>query len=116
MVFAQYLGRLGYIVLLEDVAREHGATFVEVILATGAGLAIDRFWARRRALAERGENHPERDIADADVEMFIVDAINRLTLLPTARPKSRIVPVELEASADEIYRRPRAVLVDKPQP
>src|SRR5918995_3831971 len=28
VVMAQYFGRLGYIVLLEDVAREQGATFV----------------------------------------------------------------------------------------
>jgi hypothetical protein len=32
VVMAQYLGRLGYIVLLEAMAREHGATFVEVVL------------------------------------------------------------------------------------
>ena len=34
VVMAQYFGRLGYVVLLEDLAREHDATFVEVILAT----------------------------------------------------------------------------------
>ena len=49
--------------------------------------------------------HPERDIADADVEAFIVDAVERLTRLPTARPQSRIVPVAPEASKDEVYRR-----------
>ena len=116
VVMAQYFGRLGYIVLLEDVAREHGATFVEVILATDAALAIDRFRARRRAMTERGELHPERDIADADVEAFILDAVDRLTRLPTARPESRIIPVELEASEDEIYRRLRSVLGEKGQP
>jgi hypothetical protein len=36
VVIAQYFGRLGYIVMLEDAARQHGATFVEVILATDA--------------------------------------------------------------------------------
>ncbi len=107
---AQYFGRLGYIVLLEDLAREHGATFVEVILATSAALAIDRFRARRRAMTERGEHHPERDIADADVEAFILDAVDRLTRLPTARPASRIVPVALDATEDEIYRRLLSVL------
>ncbi len=116
VILAQYFGRLGYILLLEDVAREHGATFVEVILATEVGLALDRFGARRRAMAERGENHPERDIADADVEAFIVDAVNRLKRLPKARPKSQIIPVELEASEDEIYRRLRSVLGAKGQP
>ena len=99
---AQYFGRLGYIVLLEVLAREHGATFVEVILTVDAALAIDRFRSRRRAMSERGERHPERDIANADVEAFILDAVARLARLPTARPESRIVPVAREASEDEI--------------
>lgn len=110
VVMAQYFGRLGYLVLLEDLARQHGVTFVEVILSTGADLAIDRFRARRRALADRGEHHPERDIADADVEAFILDAVDRLTRLPAARPASRVIPVEPDASADEVYRRLRTVL------
>lgn len=116
VVMPQYFGRLGYIVLLEDVAREHGATFVEVILTIGAALAIDRFRARRRAMDERGERHPERDIADADVEAFIVDAVDRLARLTTARPESRIVPVAFEASEDEIYRRLLSVLGEQDQP
>jgi chloramphenicol 3-O-phosphotransferase len=116
VVIAQYFGRLGYIVLLEAVAREHGATFVEVILGTDAALAIERFWARRRAMIDRGEIHPERDIADADVETFIVDAVDRLRRLPTARPTSRIIPTDLLASEHEIYRRLRSVLGEQDQP
>lgn len=106
----QYFGRLGYIVLLEDVAREHGATFVEVILAASEALAIDRFRSRRREMIERGVSHPERDIAEADVDAFIADAVERLTRLPTARPESRIVPIEREASESEVYRRLLSVL------
>jgi hypothetical protein len=110
VVVAQYFGRLGYIVVLEDLAREHGATFVEVILASGAPLAIERFRTRRRVFAERGERHPERDIPDAEVEAFIVDAVQRLTRLPMARPESRIVHVAPEVSEDEIYRHLLSVL------
>jgi predicted kinase len=116
VIMAQYFGRVGYIVLLDELAREHGATFVEVILAADANLAIDRFRARRRAMAERGERHPERDIADADVEAFIGDAVDRLARLSTARPESRIVPVALRASEDEIYRRLLVVLGETAQP
>lgn len=105
VVMAQYFGRLGYIVLLDELAREHGATFVEVVLAAEASLAIDRFRDRRRAMAERGEHHPERDIAEADVEAFIHDAVDRLTRLPTARPESHVIPVERGASEADIYRR-----------
>jgi predicted kinase len=110
VVMAQYFGRLGHVVMVEDLAREHGATFVEVILDLDATIAIERFRARRRAMAERGECHPERDIADADVETFIVDAVERLTRLPTVRSASRVVPLEVETSEDDVYRRLRAVL------
>jgi predicted kinase len=113
VVMAQYFGRVGYVVLLEDVARAHDATFVEVILAIDATLAIDRFRARRRAMAARGEHHPERDIADADVEAFILDAVDRLSRLPTVRPTSQIVPVAVDASEEEIYRSLLGVLDEK---
>ena len=116
VVMAQYFGRLGYIVLLDDLARENGATLIEVILATDAALAIDRFRARRQTMTERGERHPERDIADADVEAFIRDAVDRLTRLPSARPESRIVRVPLEASEDEIYRRLLSALGEEARP
>jgi predicted kinase len=110
VVMAQYFGRLGYIALLDDLAREYDATFVEVILTMDGASAIDRFRARRRAMIERGERHPERDIADVDVEVFIQDAVERLTRLPTARPESLVIPVDLAASEDDIYRRLLAVL------
>jgi predicted kinase len=110
VVMPQYFGRLGFIVVLEGIAREHEANFVEVILSIDTSLAIDRFRARRRAMAERGERHPERDIADADVEAFILDAVDRLARLPAARPGSRIVPVEFGASEDDVYRRLLTVL------
>ena len=116
VVMPQYFGRLGYIVLLDGVAREHGATFVEVILATSADLAVDRFRARRRAMTDRGEHHPERDIADADVELFISDAVDRLTRLPAARPRSHVIPVEPEASEDDVYRRLCSILGEADQP
>jgi predicted kinase len=116
VVMAQYFGRLGYIVLLEDLARKHSATFVEVILAPGAALSIDRFRSRRRTMTERGERHPERDIADADIEQFVLDAVDRLARLPTARPQSRVVPVALDASEDEIYDRLLSALDEEDRP
>lgn len=115
VVMPQYFGRLGYIAVLEDLAHEHGATFVEVILATKAELAIDRFRARRQAMAERRERHPELEIIDADVEPFIVDAVERLTRLATARPGTHVIPVERGASEREVYRRLRSVLGDEHQ-
>lgn len=114
VVMAQYFGRLGNVVMVEALARDQGATYIEVILATSASLAIDRFRARRRRMAERDERHPERDIADADVETFILDAVERLTRLPTARPDSIVIPVDLEASEADVYHRFCSVLSDAP--
>jgi predicted kinase len=110
VVMPQYFGRLGYIALLDDIARQHHATFVEVILATDADLAVERFRARRRAMAARGERHPERDIADVAVEAFIEDAAQRLTRLPTVRPGTHVIPIEAGSSEDEVYRRLCSVL------
>jgi predicted kinase len=110
VVMPQYFGRLGYIVRLEDLAHQQGAAFVEVILLPDAPSAIDRFRARRRRLVERGEHHPERDLAQADVEGFIVDAVERLARMPARRPASRMVPVDRQTSEDEVYRRVCAVL------
>jgi len=107
VVLPQYFGRLGYIRLMDDLTREHRATFVEAILAMDVSTAVDRFRARRRAMAERGERHPERDIADADVEGFIADAVARLARLPAARPESLVIPVDPEATEDDVYRRLR---------
>lgn len=116
VVMPQYFGRLGYIVLLDDVASEHHATFVEVILAIDADLALERFRARRLAMDERGERHPERDIADAEVEAFVHDAVQRLTRLPTVRPDSQLIPIERSASEDENYRRLCSLLDGDDQP
>ena len=104
VVMPQYFGRLGYIVLLDDLAQQHGAVFVEVVLEVPAETAIDRFWARRRAMAERDERHPERDLADDEVEPFIREAVERLARLPGARPGSRVVAVDPDASEDDVYR------------
>ncbi|MCO8129433.1 hypothetical protein NHL50_19700 [Acidimicrobiia bacterium EGI L10123] len=61
-------------------------------------------------MATRGERHPERDIADAEVESFILDAVDRMSRLPTVRTGSRIVPVEFDEPEDAIYRRLLSVL------
>ncbi len=105
VVMAQYFGRLGYIALLEDMARQHRATFVEVVLLPSAELATDRFRARRQDMAQRGERHPERDIAEADIDAFIIDAVDRLGRLATERVSSQVVPVTSDSSEDEVYGR-----------
>ena len=112
VVMPQYFGRLGYIVLLDDLAQQHGAVFVEVVLEVPAETAIDRFWARRRAMAERDERHPERDLADDEVEPFIREAVDRLARLPGTRPGSRVVAVDPDASEEDVYRRLLVALGD----
>ena len=55
-------------------------------------------------MAERDERHPERDLADDEVEPFIREAVERLARLPGARPGSRVVAVDPDASEDDVYR------------
>jgi len=105
VVMPQYFGRLGYIVVMDELAGQHGAVFVEVVLAVPAATAIDRFWARRRAMVERGQRHPERDLAADEVEPIIREAVERLARLPERRPASRVVPVDPDASEDDVYGR-----------
>jgi len=103
VIVPQFFGRLGFIVVLQGLAREHDAEFIEVVLEIDAAVAIERFRLRRQKLREHGEHHPEGDISDADIEAFIIDSVGRLARLPTARPVTRIVPVAREASADQVY-------------
>lgn len=110
VVMPQYFGRLGYIDVLDGLARAHDAELVEVVLTIDVPLATERFRARRQMMVDRGEHHPERDIADADVDAFVLDAVERLARLPTERPASRLVHVEPGASEAEVYRRLLSVL------
>ena len=64
-------------------------------------------------MVDRDEHHPERDIADDDVETFVRDAVERLARLPTARPASLIVDVDGSASQEDVYRRLRSALDDE---
>lgn len=105
VVMPQYFGRLGYIVVMDDLARQHDATFVEVVLAMSASTAIDRFRRRRQAMVDEGERHPERDIVDAEVEAFIRDAVERLERLPERRPNTRTIPVDPDDTEDHVYQR-----------
>ncbi len=113
VVMPQYFGRLGYIVLMDDLARDHGAPFVEVVLSMSASTAIDRFRRRRQAMVGRGERHPERDIADTDVDAFIRDAVERLERLPARRPATRIIPVGPDDGEADVYRRLLSVLGER---
>lgn len=110
VVMPQYFGRLGYIVLMDELAREHDVSFVEVILALDATTAIERFRRRRLALAAHGQRHPEQDIADDEVEPFVLDAVERLERLPTARPRSHVIPLDTATTEDEAYCRLLVVL------
>lgn len=105
VVMPQYFGRLGYILLMDELAGQHGAVFIEVVLDVPVATAIDRFWARRRAMVALGQRHPERDLADDEVEPFIREAVDRLARLPDLRPASRVVPVDPDLSAQDVYDR-----------
>jgi len=79
VVVPQLLARPEFIEALEGVALRAGAGFIEVLLEVDLTVNIERFWARRSALLDRGEPHPQADVLDHEVEEVISAANDELT-------------------------------------
>ncbi len=67
VVVAQYLGRPEFREKLRGEAEQNGARFVEVVVGDAVERVAARFRQRRAELASAGIEHPEGDLADADV-------------------------------------------------
>lgn len=81
VIVPQFIGRSEFIERLAAVAETSGAGFHEIVLIVDEEVAVERFRARRAALALAGDDHPERDVADDDVSTIVADAIDRLVRL-----------------------------------
>jgi predicted kinase len=83
-VIPQYVGRMDFIAMLEDVARRCGASFIEVFIDAPAIMAVDRSRARRRELLGRGELHPQTEVPDAEIEAAVDEARVKLEAVGAA--------------------------------
>lgn len=96
VVVPQHLGRTEFIEHLDDTAHELGSEFVEVMLLAEPAVSVERFVARRAELAARRLAHPQADVADADVEEAVAEALAQLDDVRRSRPATRTV----DASGD----------------
>jgi predicted kinase len=93
VVVPQYLGQTESIIALADLAQRVGAELIEVLLRDDEASVLARFQARRYALDEAGQGHPEADVDDADVPAFIAEAMARLRTIASQRPHTLVVTV-----------------------
>jgi predicted kinase len=108
VVVPQLLGVPDFVVALADAAASAGARFVEVLLRVPPEVALQRFVDRRASLRAEGVDHPEAELADADVPEAIRTTIESLDRLA----KSRRGTIVIDASgppADTLARLRPAV-------
>jgi predicted kinase len=91
VVVPQLLGVPDFVVTLADAAASAGAGFVEVLLRVPPEVALSRFVGRRASLRAEGVDHPEAELADADVPDAIRTTIESLDRLASTRPGTIVV-------------------------
>lgn len=101
VVIPQYVGRPEFVEVLEDTAWRCGARFAEVLLEAPAVVAVERFHAHRRELIARGEDHPQVEAPDDEVEATIDDA--RLRLANRAAARDDIIRLRADQGLDDMY-------------
>lgn len=101
VVVPQYLGRLRFIVALENVAQQSDARFIEVLLHAGQMVSVERFRSRRNDLLLLGEGHPQADVSDSAVDSTVAEAHRNLMAVLSQRPN--VLRVQADASLDTTY-------------
>ena len=97
----QYLGRLRFIVALENVAQRSDARFIEVQLHAGQMVSVERFRSRRDDLLLLGEGHPQADVSDSAVDSTVAEPHRNLMAVLSQRPN--VLRVHADASLDTTY-------------
>jgi predicted kinase len=103
VIVPQYLGRIDWVLELEQLARDVGVPFVEVVLVAGGDEAVRRFEERSRT-----PRRPEHAVALAglgggDPEVELRAMAGRLAEVVAARPRT-IEVVATEGAIEASYR------------
>lgn len=102
VVIPQFLGRPAFLEQLENLARETGARFDEIVLIDSKDNALHRFAERgRQAAGPAAEAHELADHRGGTEELAAM--YNRLMALLPSRPAARIVPTT-SGEAGKAYR------------
>jgi predicted kinase len=91
VIVAQYLGRTEFIETLDRLAQRLGISFVEILLMDTQAAVVDRFRARRIALAATDRSHPEGDVDESTVSEAISTSFERLEEVRAARAHTHVV-------------------------
>ena len=91
VVLPQLVARVDFIELLERVATEAAAPFVEVMLRADVDALVERFLRRRAAFAAEGRAHPQDDVALEEVRELLERTVTELDRVVAVRPGTIVV-------------------------
>lgn len=103
VVVPQHLARFDFLSALQDVAREVGAEFVEVLLDVPLEVAVSRFVSRRAELRKGNDPHPEEDVPDHAVEEAVAEAVAQLDAL--VADHADLIRIEGDGTPEVVHAR-----------
>jgi predicted kinase len=92
VVLPQYLAEAGEIEAIEKLARDHGATFREVVLLDDRDAAVERFERRAPESVDPWVRHHYRLVAQRGGPAFLGAMYDRLLEVVRSRPDAVVVP------------------------
>jgi predicted kinase len=103
VVVPQFLGRPEFIEALDELARDVGADFHEIVLTLSKPAAVRRFTDRTRAAADPAHLEAQQ-LLDATGGMAELEAMHdRLLALLPSRPHAHVIAVET-TTPEQTYR------------
>jgi predicted kinase len=103
VVIPQFLGRLAFLEQAEQVARQAGASFHEIVLLDSKDNAIRRFEQRTRTGADPAHAGAQERIDQRGGRQELSAMYDRLMSVIAARPAAKIVPTS-SGQVDQAYR------------
>lgn len=110
VIVAQYLGRTGFIEALDQLARQVGADFHEIVLMDREAAVVDRFGARRVELSAASRPHPQDDVNEQSLDQVIADSLQRLRAVEAERSRTEVILAA--GGVEQAYAALRRVLDD----
>ncbi|GIF63399.1 hypothetical protein Ais01nite_14340 [Asanoa ishikariensis] len=102
VVLPQYLARLSEITAFEDLAREHGASFLEVVLLDDRAASIERFERRADEDDDPWVRHHHRLVRSRGGPVLLGTMYDDLLELVHLRPDAVVVP-SAAGAVEETY-------------
>lgn len=101
VVLPQYLARVEEIEAFEQIARRHGARFVEIVLRADREEAVSRFSGR--PAVDEWDRHNRDVVERLGGDAFLAEMYHNLADVLDARPNAVVVPAA-EGATEETYQ------------